>query len=55
MDKVPVSAVCNEAVDIAKKRGFYLKGGAIDYEKVYNTVINDLKSASLGKVTFDRL
>ena len=34
---------------------FYLKGGAIDYEKVYNTVINDLKSASLGKVTFDRL
>ena len=41
--------------DIAKKRGFYLKGGAIDYEKVYNTVINDLKSASLGKVTFDRL
>jgi ribosome biogenesis GTP-binding protein YlqF len=39
---------------IAKKRGLLSKGGEPDYEKVYLTVIRDLKDGYLGKITFDR-
>lgn len=31
----------------------YEKGGIISYEKVYNTIINDLRNGILGPVTFD--
>lgn len=40
---------------IGKKRRAYIKGGEIDYDKVYKIIISDLKDGSLGKVTFDRL
>lgn len=40
--------------DIGKRRGALLKGGDIDYIKVYNLIMNDLSNGSLGKVTFDR-
>ena len=40
---------------IAKKRGILKKGGSIDFEKVYNIIIKDLKEGSLGKITLDRL
>ena len=38
---------------IGKKRGALLKGGIVDYEKVYNLIINDLKEGKIGQVTFD--
>ena len=41
--------------DIAKKRGLLAKGGITDYEKVYNTIIKDLKDGAFGNITFDRL
>ena len=41
--------------DIAKKRGLLAKGGVTDYEKVYNTIIKDLKDGAFGNITFDRL
>jgi len=41
-------------IAIAKKRGLLSKGGMPDYEKVYLTVIRDLKDGYLGKITFDR-
>lgn len=40
---------------IAKKVGALRKGAEIDYEKVDNTIINDLKEGRLGKITFDRI
>ena len=40
---------------IGKRRGALSKGGVIDYEKVSNIIINDLKNAYIGKVTFDRI
>ena len=39
---------------IGRKRGCLMKGNIIDYDKVYNTIINDLKEGKIGKVTFDR-
>ena len=40
---------------IGKRRGCLMKGGIVDYEKVYVTIINDLKEGRLGPVTFDRI
>ena len=40
---------------IAEKRGILKKGGCIDYEKVYNIIIKDLKESHFGKITLDRL
>lgn len=39
--------------DIAKSRKMYLKGGIFDYDKVCNTIINDLKNGAFGGITFD--
>lgn len=39
---------------IGKKRGCLMRGGVIDYEKVYSIVINDLKDGNIKNVTFDR-
>lgn len=39
--------------EIGKNRGAYIKGGEIDYNKVYNIVIQDLKTGLIGNVTFD--
>jgi len=39
---------------IGKKRGLLIKGGEVDYDKVFVAIINDLKEGRLGKVTFDR-
>ena len=41
--------------DIAKKRGIFSKGGIPDYDKVYVTIIKDLKDGAFGGVTFDRI
>ena len=40
--------------DIAKRRGLLAKGGIIDYDKVYKTIIKDLKDNSFGNITLDR-
>ena len=39
---------------IGKKRGALLKGGIIDYDKVYTIIVNDLKEGKIGQVTFDK-
>ena len=40
--------------DIAKKRGLLIKGGLIDYDKVYLTIVRDLKDSKYGNITLDR-
>lgn len=43
-----------DALDtIGKKRGCVVRGGEIDYEKVYQIVLRDLRDGLIGKVTFD--
>ena len=40
---------------IGKKRGCIVTGGMIDYDKVSNVIIKDLREGRLGKVTFDEV
>ena len=40
---------------IGKKRGALSRGGIVDYEKVSNIIISDLKNGYFGSITFDRL
>ena len=39
---------------IGKKRGCLVKGGYVDYDKVYSVVINDIKTGIIKGITFDR-
>ena len=39
---------------IAHSRGCLQKGGLSDYDKVYSTLVNDLKEGRLGPVTLDK-
>lgn len=40
---------------IARRRGALSKGGRIDYERVSDIIIRDLKNGYFGNITFDRL
>ena len=39
---------------IGKKRGCLLKGGIVDYDKVYTVIVRDIKDANIKGITFDR-
>lgn len=39
---------------IGKKRGCLVRGGIVDYDKVYTVVINDIKEGHIKGITFDR-
>ena len=39
---------------IGKKRGCLIKGGEVDYDKVYTVVLNDIKDGYIKNITFDR-
>jgi len=39
---------------IGKKRGCLLKGGIVDYDKVYTVIVRDIKDANIKGMTFDR-
>ena len=39
---------------IGKKRGCIIRGGVVDYDKVYSVIMNDIKSGLIKGVTFDR-
>ena len=38
---------------IGKKRGCLIRGGEVDYDKVYQVVLRDLRDGLVGNVTFD--
>lgn len=45
-----------EAYDaIGKKRGALSRGGVIDYDRVSDIIIRDLKNGYFGEITFDRI
>ena len=39
---------------IGRRRGCLIRGGCVDYEKVYTVVINDIKNGNICGITFDR-
>ena len=44
-----------EAFDIiGRKRGCLLKGNIVDYDKVYQIIVRDIKDAHIKGITFDR-
>ena len=44
-----------DALDlIGKNRGCLIKGGEIDYDKVFNVILNDIKNGYINGITFDR-
>lgn len=40
---------------IGSKRGCLLKGGQIDYDRVYKVILSDIRNKQLGGLSFDRL
>lgn len=40
--------------EIGKKRGCLMRGGIVDYDKVYSIVMNDIKTGIIKNITFDR-
>ena len=41
-------------ISIGKKRGCLVRGGEVDYDKVYTIVLNDIKNGFIKEITFDR-
>lgn len=41
-------------ITIGTKRGCLIKGGIVDYDKVYMVIMNDIKEGLIGNITFDR-
>lgn len=40
---------------IGKRRGCMIRGGEIDYDRVMNLILNDVKSGIISGITFDRI
>ena len=40
---------------IGRKRGCLVRGGIVDYDKVYSVVMNDIKNGIIKGITFDRV
>ena len=38
---------------IGKKRGALMRGGVVDYEKVYGILLQDIKNNAFGPITLD--
>lgn len=54
IDKVDFDEITNTLDEIGKKRGCLIKGGEIDYDKVYSIILNDIKNGVIKGITFDR-
>jgi len=54
IDKVDNEEIESTLDSIGRKRGCLVKGGCVDYDKVYNVIINDIKNGIVKGITFDR-
>ena len=59
LDRYGISNIDNDNIEevldiIGKKRGCLVKGGIVDYDKVYSVVMNDIKNGIIKGITFDR-
>ena len=55
IDKVDNEEIEETLEAIGRKRGCLVRGGIVDYDKVYNVVMNDIKTGVLKGITFDRI
>ena len=58
-DRYGIDKVDNEEIEetleaIGRKRGCLIRGGIVDYDKVYSVVMNDIKNGIIKGITFDR-
>ena len=59
VERYGIEHVDNEEIEetletIGRKRGCLVRGGIVDYDKVYNVVMNDIKNGIIKGITFDR-
>ena len=54
IDKVDNDEIEETLESIGRKRGCLVRGGIVDYDKVYNVVMNDIKNGIIKGITFDR-
>ena len=54
IDKVDNEEIEETLETIGRKRGCLVRGGVVDYDKVYSVVLNDIKTGTLKGITFDR-
>ncbi len=40
---------------IARKRGAIVSGGEVDYEKVAMIILNDFRTAKIGRITLEKV
>ncbi len=55
VDNIDIENITTFYDQIGKTRGALSKGGEVDYEKVYNIIINDLKNNNINNITLDRI
>ena len=58
-ERYGIEKVDNEEIEetleaIGRKRGCLVRGGIVDYDKVYSVVMNDIKNGIIKGITFDR-
>lgn len=57
-ERYGITEIDEEFIDtfenIGKRRGCLIKGGEVDYDKVCNVVMNDIKDGYIKNITFDR-
>ena len=58
-ERYGIDKVNNEEIEetleaIGRKRGCLVRGGVVDYDKVYSVVMNDIKNGIIKGITFDR-
>ena len=46
--------IIEDLEEIGKKRGCLISGGEVDYDKVINVIMNDIKLGYVKGITFDR-
>ena len=54
IDSVDFEEITNTLDEIGKRRGCLVKGGEVDYDKVYSIIMNDVKNGIIKGITFDR-
>ncbi len=54
LEQIDSDDITNTLDIIGKRRGCLIKGGEIDYDKVYAVILNDIKSGNIKGITFDR-
>ena len=59
-ERYNIDAIDNDDISltydaIGRKIGAIIRGGEIDYDRVSNAIVNDIKNENIKNITFDRL